>query len=97
MTPGADLVEDLAVAAGEQRVAVHDHVARCRAGPHGGEDRELGGQRLDRRRVLRDARFRNLLVHSYAEVDDERVVNILMTKLKDLDRLRAALAATAPE
>ncbi|MGH8885671.1 MAG: HepT-like ribonuclease domain-containing protein [Egibacteraceae bacterium] len=40
------------------------------------------------------ARFRNLLVHGYAEVDDERVVTILITKLDDLDRLRAALAAT---
>lgn len=37
------------------------------------------------------ARFRNLLVHGYAEVDDERVVTLLMTRLDDLDALRKAL------
>jgi len=42
---------------------------------------------------LRDtARFRNLLVHGYAQVDDERVVEILRTRLHDLDRFRTALA-----
>lgn len=45
---------------------------------------------------LRDtARFRNLLVHGYAQVDDERVVEILKTRLDDLDRFRVALAAAA--
>lgn len=37
------------------------------------------------------ARFRNLLVHGYAEVDDDRVVTLLMTRLDDLDALRRAL------
>jgi len=47
---------------------------------------------------LRDtARFRNLLVHGYATVDDERVVEILKTRLDDLDRFRAALAAAAQD
>lgn len=37
--------------------------------------------------VLEDAaRFRNLLVHQYADVDDERVIEILRTRLGDLDR-----------
>ncbi|MGH3614624.1 MAG: HepT-like ribonuclease domain-containing protein [Pseudonocardia sp.] len=45
---------------------------------------------------LRDAaRFRNLIVHGYAQVDDERVVEILKTRLDDLDRFRVALAAAA--
>lgn len=45
---------------------------------------------------LRDtARFRKLLVHGYALVDDDRVVQILQTRLDDLDRFRVALAATA--
>ena len=34
------------------------------------------------------ARFRNLLVHGYADVDDERVVGILKTRLGDLERFR---------
>lgn len=42
---------------------------------------------------LRDtARFRNLLVHGYAEVNDQRVVEILKTRLGDLDRFRTSLA-----
>ncbi|MGH8902984.1 MAG: type VII toxin-antitoxin system HepT family RNase toxin [Egibacteraceae bacterium] len=40
------------------------------------------------------ARFRNLLVHGYAEVDDERVIGLLATRLGDLDALRTALART---
>ncbi len=39
------------------------------------------------------ARFRNLLVHGYADVDDERVVGILKTRLGDLERFRRSLAA----
>lgn len=31
------------------------------------------------------ARFRNLLVHQYADVDDGRVVEILRTRMDDLD------------
>lgn len=45
---------------------------------------------------LRDtARFRNLLVHSYVAVDDRRVVEILHTRVEDLQRFREALAAAA--
>jgi uncharacterized protein YutE (UPF0331/DUF86 family) len=43
------------------------------------------------------ARFRNLLVHGYLNVDDERVVEILRTRLGDLDAFRSALARTALE
>lgn len=39
------------------------------------------------------ARFRNLLVHGYARVDDTLVLAALRTELGDLDALRAALAA----
>lgn len=38
------------------------------------------------------ARFRNLLVHSYVAVDDRRVVEILHTRVDDLQRFREALA-----
>jgi uncharacterized protein YutE (UPF0331/DUF86 family) len=45
---------------------------------------------------LRDtARFRNLLVHGYAKVDDERVVEILRDRVDDLARFRTALAQAA--
>lgn len=45
---------------------------------------------------LRDtARFRNLLVHEYLGVDDARVVEILRTRVEDLQRFREALAAAA--
>lgn len=42
------------------------------------------------------ARFRNLLVHGYAVVDDARVVDILRTRLGDLDdfRRQVAIAST---
>lgn len=39
------------------------------------------------------ARFRNLLVHGDARVDDGMVLGALRTELGDLDALRAALAA----
>lgn len=43
--------------------------------------------------ALRDmARFRNLLVHGYADVDDERVVEILRTELDDLETFRRHVA-----
>lgn len=32
------------------------------------------------------ARFRNLLVHAYADVDEERVLEILHSSISDLDR-----------
>lgn len=41
------------------------------------------------------ARFRNLLVHGYADVDDRRVVEILRSRLDDFDRFRAAIADMA--
>ena len=45
---------------------------------------------------LRDtARFRNLLVHGYARVDDTRVVEILRERVDDLAAFRAALARAA--
>lgn len=39
------------------------------------------------------ARFRNLLVHQYAEVDDNRVLEIVRTRLDDLDVYVATIAA----
>ena len=45
---------------------------------------------------LRDtARFRNLLVHGYARVDDTRVVEILRDRVDDLTAFRTALARAA--
>jgi uncharacterized protein YutE (UPF0331/DUF86 family) len=45
---------------------------------------------------LRDtARFRNLLVHGYARVDDTRVVDILRERVGDLAAFRTALARAA--
>ncbi|HVM13728.1 MAG TPA: DUF86 domain-containing protein [Egibacteraceae bacterium] len=48
---------------------------------------ELGGRLQDA------ARFRNLLVHGYADVDDARVVTILQTRLGDLTQFGAHVAA----
>lgn len=39
------------------------------------------------------ARFRNLLVHGYADVDDHQVVTILRTRPADLQAFRRAMAA----
>ena len=44
-------------------------------------------------RLAEMARFRNLLVHGYADVDDDRVVEILHTSLGDLEDYAAAVAA----
>lgn len=41
------------------------------------------------------ARFRNLLIHGYATVNDSRVAEILKTRLNDLDAFRTAVAGTA--
>ena len=41
------------------------------------------------------ARFRNLLVHGYAEVDDDRVVAILHERLDDFAAFRRHLARAA--
>lgn len=38
------------------------------------------------------ARFRNLLVHQYADVDDARVVAIARERMADLEAFRAAVA-----
>ncbi len=39
------------------------------------------------------ARFRNLLVHGYADVDDDRVLQILSDRLDDLTAFRQHIAA----
>ncbi len=45
---------------------------------------------------LRDmARFRNLLVHGYAKVDDHRVVEILRSRVAELAAFRTDLARAA--
>ena len=38
------------------------------------------------------ARFRNLLVHGYVDVDDRRVIEILQSRLGDLHDLRSGIA-----
>lgn len=38
------------------------------------------------------ARFRNLLVHQYATVDDRQVVDLLNTRVVDLDAYSSAVA-----
>lgn len=43
------------------------------------------------------ARFRNLLVHGYATVDDRRVAEILDSDLADVDRFVAAIATVAAQ
>jgi uncharacterized protein YutE (UPF0331/DUF86 family) len=43
------------------------------------------------------ARFRNVLVHQYAEVDEERVLQILRTRLEDLDAFVSALKSRFAE
>jgi uncharacterized protein YutE (UPF0331/DUF86 family) len=54
---------------------------------------EAGVLDPDLTRSLEDAaRFRNLLVHQYGEIDDARVREILRTRIDDLERFRAALA-----
>ncbi len=40
------------------------------------------------------ARFRNLLVHGYLRVDDTRVIEILRSRLEDLEAFRAQIART---
>ena len=58
----------------------------ARLAEHGVVDPDLG------RRLQDLARFRNLLVHQYADVDDRRVVEIARTRLDDLSDAAAALA-----
>lgn len=44
-------------------------------------------------RALEDAaKLRNLLVHQYADVDDTRVVEIIRTRLADLDEFVIAIS-----
>lgn len=46
--------------------------------------------------ALQDAaRFRNLLVHGYARVDDRRVVEALRRRLSDLEAFRVGIARRA--
>jgi len=45
--------------------------------------------------LQRMARFRNLLVHGYAKVDDEQVIDLMTSRLGDLDAFREALARSA--
>ena len=59
---------------------------------------EAGRIEADLVERLKDmARFRNLLVHGYAVVDDARVVEILKTQLHDLDEFRQSLTQTEPD
>lgn len=58
-----------------------------------GEAGHLWPDLVDRLRDM--ARFRNLLVHGYAAVDDSRVIGILRTRLDDLDNYRRAVARLA--
>lgn len=44
-------------------------------------------------RLIRMAKFRNLLVHQYADIDDEKVYDIICNDLKDLDIYLTELAA----
>jgi uncharacterized protein YutE (UPF0331/DUF86 family) len=45
--------------------------------------------------LQRMARFQNLLVHGYARVDDGQVIDVLTSRLGDLDAFRAAIAASS--
>jgi uncharacterized protein YutE (UPF0331/DUF86 family) len=49
------------------------------------------------RRLEAMARFRNLLIHVYAEVDDERVHRYLREDLADLEAFVAAVLAAFPD
>ena len=44
-------------------------------------------------RLIRMAKFRNLLVHQYADIDDEKVYDIICNDLEDLDIYLTELAA----
>jgi len=55
-----------------------------------GEAGHLEADLVDRLQNM--ARFRNLLVHGYAVVDDARVIEILKSQLDDLDEFRRSLA-----
>jgi uncharacterized protein YutE (UPF0331/DUF86 family) len=54
-------------------------------------DQELGG------RLGRMARFRDLLVHDYGEVDDNRVWEILQSNLQDLDTYLSSVGEAIEE
>ncbi len=43
------------------------------------------------------ARFRNLLVHEYAEVDDRRVHGFLAADIQDLEQLAGSIVRAFPE
>jgi uncharacterized protein with HEPN domain len=55
-------------------------------------DQELAAQVSRRRRIID---FRNILIHGYAEVDDELVWDVLLTNLPALRREVDALLAAA--
>jgi Ribonuclease HepT-like len=65
-------------------------VGRALEGEAGVLGAELAG------RLERMARFRNLLVHQYAEVDDPRVFEFLRKDVGDVDRFIAAVLAAFP-
>jgi uncharacterized protein YutE (UPF0331/DUF86 family) len=54
---------------------------------------ESGALTVETARAMEHAaRFRNLLVHQYAEIDDARVVEFLSDRLEDFARFRRELA-----
>lgn len=56
---------------------------------------KAGILRSDTSRAMEDAaRFRKLLVHQYAEVDDSRVIDFLQSRLGDFDTFRSQIATT---
>jgi uncharacterized protein YutE (UPF0331/DUF86 family) len=58
-----------------------------------GESDHLDADLVERLKDM--ARFRDLLVHGYATVDDNRVIEILQTRLEDLEAFRRSLARAA--
>ncbi len=43
-------------------------------------------------RLIRMARFRNLLIHQYGDIDDRKVYEIICSSLNDLDLYLTELA-----
>lgn len=62
---------------------------------HGYASRETEDYLADRLQNV--ARFRNLLVHEYADVDDERVHGFLADDLEDLREFASAVYEAFPE
>lgn len=59
------------------------------------EARLLDADLADRLAAM--ARFRNLLVHVYAEVDDRRVHGYMRDELEDIERFVSAILAAFPD